>query len=128
MRRCDSVATGRLVNAERDLGGVGRGWRRLVLIVSLGLLVASCVAPSVAPTPASEPAQGQAVYAARCAACHDPGANKAPPLVGKAPELGRVEELVRRGNGKHPTYNSSVLSDDQIRALVEYLRTRTATP
>ena len=126
----DSVATSRPASPDREPGEVARGWRLLVLIVSLGLIAASCVAPPAtpSPTPTGELAQGQAAYAARCAACHDPSANKAPPLLGKVAEPERIEEWVRRGNGKHPTYNSSVFSDGQLRALVEYLRAGAGGP
>lgn len=105
-----------------------------VVTVSAGLSacaeIESSGEPSVdansAPTPAPD---GGAIYAKRCAVCHDDdGSGARGPALADGRMVSRYEDvddqvrIVRIGVGEMPAFRDR-LTDDEIAAVVEYTRT-----
>ena len=76
-------------------------------------------------------ADGGATYKAKCAGCHGADGNKTNPAMGiralSSPEVQKQSdkeliEVTAKGKGKMPGY-ASKLSDDEIKATVDFIRT-----
>ncbi|MBI2860739.1 MAG: cytochrome c [Chloroflexi bacterium] len=79
-------------------------------------------APAPAPTPASPAADGKAVYATFCAACHGPeaqGTAVAGSLPGHSAEA--IRRQVRAPMGKMPAFAESQLTEAQLDSIVAFI-------
>ena len=100
----------------------------LVLFVGLTLFVVSIVRASPGP----DSAASSATFRAKCAMCHGPDGSGSEvgksmnvpdlrsPAVQKLPDA-QLAQIISDGKGGMPSFKSS-LSEDQIHALVTYIR------
>jgi mono/diheme cytochrome c family protein len=126
------------------------GWR-WVAISSIGvtaMVLASCAGAvqAGAPTTSSVPAarvtapvetprpgesEGAFLFRTHCSACHGATGEGelGPPLQGIADRMTEVDQIavVKSGKGEMPPFAPS-LSDDQVRAVVDYTRTELPAP
>lgn len=96
--------------------------RRLVAVISMSLLAASC---SLGGPP--EDASGEEIYTQLCARCHgaDLSGGIAPALGPGSPSAEESDEFlefsIMNGRGRMPSF-SSTLDDAQLDRLVSYIR------
>jgi mono/diheme cytochrome c family protein len=127
---------------RRRLRPVGRAALALVLtLAAVGGGACGRKEPAaVGPAAATPVSAGERVYQQYCAACHMPDgggvANFQPPLRGSAIVAGdpaKLEAVIRAGSAalrdREPLYNSEMppfgmLTDEEVRSTVEYVRTR----
>lgn len=121
----------------------------LILVLVVALAVASCGGKKTTPTPASAPAgassemmaQGKQWYEQSCSSCHGPDAKGLPNLGKDLTTSGFVKsqtdegllEFVKKGRPASDPANTTgvdmppkggnpALTDDQIRAIIAYIR------
>jgi mono/diheme cytochrome c family protein len=107
---------------------------RVVCVVALAIMVASAACGSARrsaalgapPVPATaEILRGQRVFMRACHACHPGGETGLGPSLNDKPLPGFMIALqVRRGLGAMPAFSREELPDDELAALVEYMRAR----
>ena len=96
------------------------------LLIVLCVLVASCVG---VPEP---DATGEEIYLQLCSRCHgdDLGGGIGPPLGPGSNSAGQPDEFlvitIEHGRGRMPSF-SSVLDDQQIKRLIDFLREEQGT-
>ncbi len=105
--------------------------RLLLILCVVGLGSVACGAKSPPSPPAgTEAAEGAKLFTGRfnCNSCH-PGAHKGvgPALVGQQfrrdrPTDASIVEQVRNGGGGMPSFPPEVMSDEELHAIVAYLR------
>lgn len=96
----------------------------------------AALAPVVAATAADPPAPGEALFASKCASCHDRAGWGTRALARRMPmdqaELLKrdvvpaalVKFVVRRGIGSMPQFTPTDLNDDDLDRLAQWLETR----
>jgi mono/diheme cytochrome c family protein len=93
-------------------------------IIATGVLVA-CGEPPPPPTPVSTLERGAQVYTAQCQVCHPGG------YIGAGPALRPVlparsdddlTQSIRHGKNRMPGFGDKVISDADLKALIEYMR------
>jgi mono/diheme cytochrome c family protein len=80
------------------------------------------IAPVLAAVNADSP--GKAPYDRTCGACHgrEGRGEIGPPLVPLDKDFGEVLAIVREGIGEMPPVGPSTLSDEDVRLVVDYLK------
>ena len=90
---------------------------RALTALALGLL-----APVLAAVNADSP--GKVPYDRTCGACHgrDGAGEIGPPIVPLEKDFAEVLAIVREGIGEMPPVGPSTLSDDDVKLVVDYLK------
>ena len=101
----------------------------LATLLLAALLALQAASPEIAATPSPNPfADGSAVYAQKCMACHGDqgqGADGVPQLSGNDAVVGNptpVIAIVKHGRHGMPAFGGQ-LTTDEIAAVVTYIRT-----
>jgi len=103
----------------------------------VGALFALVSAPTLSST-TGDAKKGQDIFESlTCVDCHKGGGNSvrpSKPLKGEAfakkyPKDGQIEKIIRKGvpNASMPGFNTDVISVDQMKDLIAYLRSLTPT-
>jgi mono/diheme cytochrome c family protein len=103
---------------------------RTALLLVLALVVAGCGSARRSepvlgrPLPLGElAAQGQVVFMTHCHSCHPAGEAGLAPALNDKPLPDFLKRFqVRQGMGVMPSFSRDQISDEQLDALVEYLR------
>lgn len=102
---------------------------RLILSTLLLLLLASCSTrrgvPYTEPLGAvsEEVAQGKVLYDTYCNTCHPGGSSGLGPALNNKPLPGfAIRFQIRRGVGVMPAFSEEVISDDEAKKLVAYMK------
>jgi mono/diheme cytochrome c family protein len=92
----------------------------MILLMSLMLMLRWS---SSRPAQVSEPA-GKAPYARVCQVCHGPEGrgDAGPSLVPLEKDYDEVLTMVREGGGQMPPISAERVSDDEVKQIVEYLK------
>jgi mono/diheme cytochrome c family protein len=99
--------------------------RRLKFVL-MGTLAAAIAGPLVPLVAARADPPGRAVYDGTCSRCHGPDGQegKAPVLVPFRWNYAQALDIVRHGGAcGMPAFSESDLSDEQLRQIVDYLKT-----
>lgn len=124
----------------RSAPGLGPGWRRtlaragaaLTALVAIGLVAGSgALHGEAAPLPQEPPRTGGAYWFGRygCSACHGgrgEGTPIGPSIVGRPDSPLPADQIVRQVRTPlllMPDYPPSVVPDDQLAAIIEYVYT-----
>ncbi len=113
----------------------GRTLVALVAVVAGVLFAASCSSPirdepRTAPLSASEEkiSIGQSVFAQHCYQCHPGGAGGLAPAINDKPlPVWLMKTQVRAGLGAMPGFSKEKIDDQQLEALMTYLKALRAT-
>lgn len=109
---------------------------RAVLIIALVLSLAACstarrsepiAGPLNSPTALVE--RGHVVFDRQCSLCHTSGEASLAPALNNKPLPGFMIRLqVRRGFGAMPAFDEAQISDEDLDAIVAYLKALRAKP
>lgn len=100
----------------------------LLLTIFLGLRLSSCSAPKTAPLaqvvemPTEDLRQGRELFNAHCASCHPGGmAGVGFAIINKPLPESIIRFQIRNGIGVMPAFDESMLNDEQVESIAEYL-------
>lgn len=91
----------------------------LLTLVSVVTLMSAAVA-----TRQSEPVPGKVPFERICAACHgeDAKGEQGPSLLPMTMEFDELLAKVRQGGGEMPAISKTKLTDDEVKQILEYLK------
>ncbi len=103
--------------------------RKSYLAILLIVLTAACSARRGVPyteplqTQAEEVVQGKMLYDTYCNSCHPGGASGLGPALNNKPLPGFLIRLqIRKGIGVMPAFSDEVISDEQSKMIVAYMK------
>ena len=93
-------------------------------VVLLSLLSATTLMSAVVATRQSEPPPGKVPFERVCAACHgeDAKGDQGPSLVPMTMDYDELLAKVRQGGGEMPAVPKTKLTDDEVKQVLEYLK------
>jgi mono/diheme cytochrome c family protein len=97
-------------------------------VAILAILISSCSAPKTAPyaepvtMPTEQLEHGRVLFNNKCATCHPEGmSGLGPAIVNKPLPKFFIRFQVRHGLGAMPAFKEDALSDQQVKAIAEYV-------
>jgi mono/diheme cytochrome c family protein len=98
------------------------------LCVVSGLLLSAAVSTAVTASPSDDVDKGKQAFDRVCKVCHGEGAqgDAGPRLIPFDREYEDLIAIVRDGTGQMPPIAAERLSDDDVKAIVVYLKSLTA--
>lgn len=101
----------------------GMGLACVAALAALGLATAGCDAIAHATSTPRSPEQ---VYASTCGYCH--GHNVGPIILGENIPAETVTAFVRKGQGAMPAFRQTEISDQELKALSDWIEASRANP